>query len=234
MSAKRAKDAQLIAVLAARGNGKSAWLAQWMAANPCKRRAIWDTKREHGVKGTTSLGEAIRWMQAPSWEFAYFPDLSDPKRLAQEFSLFCLACYTAKHCQAILEEMAFVTKPNGGPPGWRTLVMLGRDENPQGGNVTVVATAQRPASVDKDLLGNATLIHAGRLPYEADAVLVGRALGVPAQTLMQLPKLHWIERDEAADKPTTGVLSFAGKTAAAQVPKGKPPKGKKLEISQDR
>jgi len=200
VSAKRAADAQLIAVLAARGNGKSAWLKQWMAAHPHKRRCVWDTKREHGFKATQNLGEAIRWMQAPAWEFAYHPDLSDPKRLAAEFSLFCLAAYTAKNCQAILEEMAFVTKPNGGPPGWRTLVMLGRDENPQGGNVTVLATAQRPASVDKDLLGNATLIHAGRLPYEADAVLVGKALGVPAATLMTLPKLHWIEPKGRAPK----------------------------------
>ena len=59
---KRRPDAQLIAVLAARGSGKSAWLAQWMQANPHPRRVVWDTKREHGIKGTSNLAEAIRLM----------------------------------------------------------------------------------------------------------------------------------------------------------------------------
>ena len=225
---KRRPDAQLIAVLAARGSGKSAWLAQWMDANPHPRRVVWDTKREHGIKGTSDLGEAIRWMGGKTWCFAYFPDLADPKRLAKQFSLFCLAVYTAKHAQCIVEELAFVTKPTSAPPGWRTLLMLGRDENPKGGNVTVVCTAQRPASVDKDLIGNATLIHAGRLPYEADAMAVGMALGVPWTELQTLEKLHWFERGETDNEARRGVITFAN---PARKPKalGAAPEAKKLD-----
>lgn len=150
-------------------------------------------------------------MGGKSWAFAYFPTMGEPKKLREQFSLFCAAAYRAGRCQAIIEELAFVTQPSNAPPGWKTLLMLGRDDNHGGGSVEVVATAQRPASVDKDLLGNATLIHAGRLPYEDDAQLVAKALGVDPRELQTLQKLHWIERGEADSEARRGEINFSAR-----------------------
>ena len=204
---RRRPDAECIAVLGARGSGKSTWFAQLLEKRRPKRLGLWDVKREHGIDGTTDLAQFIRTLKGRTWRIAFFPTMTDSKRRAIEFDLWCLAMYRAKHCFAGVEELAFVTRPSWAPEGWRTLSLLGRDENPDGGNVTVAATSQRPASVDKDFIGNATLLHCGRLPYAADAEKVARTLGVPAGELMTLPQFAWIERGENDTAPRRGQVA---------------------------
>jgi len=215
MGTKRAKDADCIAILGARGSGKSTWFRQLLEERRPPRLGLWDTKREHGIAGTADLGEYIRGLQGRTWQLAFYPTMTDDKRRAREFDLWCLAMYRAKHCFAGVEELAFVTRPSRSPQGWRTLSLLGRDVNPEGGDVTVAATSQRPASIDKDFIGNCTLIHTGRLPYADDADAVARTLGVPAAQLMQIPQMHWIERGQADTKARAGVVSIAGRKSRA-------------------
>ena len=226
----RRPDAELIAVLAARGCGKSSWTNGWLDKRRSTRLAIWDVKREHSrhvAMATADIGEFIRALKARTWRLAFHPDMHDAKRRAAQFDLFCKAVYIAKHCDVVVEELAFVTRPSWAPAGWRTLSLLGRDENPEGGNVTVLGTAQRPASIDKDFVGNATLLHVGRLPYEGDAEKVAKTLGMPKEELMQLPPLHWVERGEHDNSMRRGVISFSGskgisapkKKALGRVPK---------------
>ncbi len=226
MTARR-PDAELIAVLGARGSGKSQFTKRWLAKSKPKRLGVWDTKREYQLDATSNIAEFIRTLKGRTWRIAFHPTIGDPERLAKEFDLYCRAMYAAKHCTAVPEELAFVTRPSSAPPGWRTLLLLGRDENPEGGCVTVVTTAQRPASIDKDLLGNCTLIHAGRLPYEDDARLVGKSLGVPPTELQHLAPLHWIERGVDDNAPRRGVLKISGTAAAPpRAPSGSDPKAR--------
>jgi len=213
---RRRADAECIAILGARGSGKSTYFRQLLDERAPTRLGLWDTKREHGVPGTADLAEFIRRLRAPAWRIAFFPTMTDAKRRAKEFELWCLAMYRAKHCFAGVEELAFVTTPTRSPQGWRTLSLLGRDENPEGGNVTVAATSQRPASIDKDFIGNATLLHAGRLPYADDAKAVARTLGVNAAELMQLAPLAFIARGQADREARRGVVKFTKKPRASR------------------
>lgn len=238
----RRPDADCIAVLGARGSGKSTWFRQLLEKRRPTRLGLWDVKREHGLQGTTDLGEYVRALRGRTWRLAFYPTMTDDKRRALEFNIWCLAMYRAKHCFAGVEELAFVTTPSRSPQGWRTLSLLGRDENPEGGDVTVAATSQRPASVDKDFLGNATLIHCGRLPYEDDAKTVARTLGVPAAELMALEQLHWIERGQADTAARRGKVAFSASkksrppparsssTSSSLAPK---PKDKGLQLEAD-
>jgi hypothetical protein len=214
----RRPDAECIAILGSRGCGKSTWLRQWLEREAPGRLGLWDVKREHklaGLVGTDNLAEYVRALRARTWRLAFYPSMMDAKRRAREFEIWCAAMYRAKHCCAVVEELAFMTTPSRAPQAWRTLSLLGRDENPAGGNVTVLATSQRPASIDKDFVGNATLIHCGRLPYFNDADTVARTLGVRADELQQLAPLAWLERGQADSEARRGVLSFAGKKSRA-------------------
>jgi hypothetical protein len=243
--AKRRPDAECIAILGARGSGKSTWFKRLLEERAPTRLGLWDTKREHGLRGTSDLAEFVRALRAPTWRLAFFPTMTDDKRRAVEFNIWCLAMYRAKHCFAGVEELAFVTTPSRSPQGWRTLSLLGRDENPEGGAVTVAATSQRPASIDKDFIGNATLIHAGRLPYEDDAKAVARTLGVTAAELMQLPQLHYVERGQADREARRGEVRFSARTNARRAPVreaaparsseslGRVPKGGKLQSASE-
>lgn len=235
--ARRRPDAECIAILGARGSGKSTWFRELLEDRAPTRLGLWDTKREHGLQGTADLGEFVRALRGRTWRLAFYPTMTDDKRRALEFNIWCLAMYRAKHCFAGVEELAFVTTPSRSPQGWRTLSLLGRDENPEGGAVTVAATSQRPASIDKDFIGNATLIHTGRLPYEDDAKAVARTLGVPAAELMQLEQLHWIERGQLDSEPRRGQVRFsrqksrapAPREASSSTPSGPKPKGPKVQ-----
>lgn len=202
-------DAECIAILGARGCGKSTWFRQLLEKRKPARLGLWDVKREHAIDGTTDLGAFVRALRGRTWRLAFYPTMVDDERRAREFDIWCLAMYRAKHCFAGVEELAYVTRPSRSPQGWRTLSLLGRNENPEGGAVSVAATSQRPASVDKDFIGNATLIHCGRLPYAADADTVARTLGVPAAELMALPQLGWIERGENDRAPRRGQVTHA-------------------------
>ena len=71
-----------------------------------------------------------------------------------------------------------------------------------------MGTSQRPAQVDKEFLGNADVLHAGRL-IGADADGVARIMGAKPTELENLPDLHWLERRQGATSVTRGVLSFA-------------------------
>ena len=94
--------------------------------------------------------------------------------------------------------------------------------------LTIIGTSQRPAQVDKDFLGNADVIHCGRLVAKGDSQAAAEVLGVDRRELMQMADLHWIERRQGDTEPRRGVLSFAAKAKAKPAPIGRHPKGENL------
>jgi hypothetical protein len=138
-----------------------------------------------------------------------------------QFELWCQAVYEARNVTAIVEELAFVTKASSAPAPWRRLSLLGRHQG-----VSIIGTSQRPASIDKDFLANADLVHCGRLAYKPDADKAAMVLGVDADELLRLPDLAFIERRAGAHDCTRGVLSFGGAKRAAQRALGKEPKAR--------
>lgn len=155
-------------------------------------------------QGTADLSTAILAMKTPAFAVRFIPAGDDDKRAAQ-FDLWCRAVMAAGRCTALVEELAFVTRPSLAPPGWRSMCLLGRHDRHR---VTIVATSQRPAQVDKDFLGNCDTIHAGRLASEPDARRVAQFLGVGHLELMQLPDLDWIERRAGDLAAKRGRLNF--------------------------
>lgn len=205
-------DAQLIAALGSRGMGKSAWVKQLLAKLKPARLAVWDLMQEYEGEGTTDLGAAIRAMKGARWRVVFYPS-GDKKVRAQQFDLFCRALMAssskARPVWAVLEELAFVTTPSWAPGAWQEVTLLGRHRG-----LSVVGTSQRPASIDKDFLGNCTMVHCAGLGYQPDAKAVAVRLGCDPQELMNLEQLHYLERGDGDKVAKKGVLSFGKKRGA--------------------
>lgn len=217
-------DAQLIAALGSRGMGKSAWVKQQIAALNPPRLVVWDLVREFLPEGDagaiTEPGQLIRSMTGRKYHLVFHPS-GDKVRRAKQFEWFCRGLMSAstkdQPIVAVVEELAFVTSPSWAPGAWQEISLLGRHRG-----LTVFGTSQRPASIDKDFLGNCTLVHCARLGYEPDAKVVAKRLGCTAEELLNLEKLHYLERAEMEKKPTAGVLSFDAKPR----PLGRRPKAR--------
>lgn len=120
---------------------------------------------------------------------AVFNPSLDPKVRALEFSAWCSLALALRNLTVVVEELRFVTTPSRAPAEWALLVMTGRDIG-----LRVIATSQRPAHVDKDFLGNSTVLHCGRLEYPEDRDAVAKVLQIPAQELASLADLEYVHR----------------------------------------
>lgn len=72
----------------------------------------------------------------------------------------------------------------------------------------IIINAHRPASIDKDFLGNCTAIRTGRLAYPEDVKAVTKVMGVPPGKVEALRPLEWLRKDMATGRMTAGVLTF--------------------------
>ena len=208
--------------MGARGTGKTAWATRQPEYVGARRLVVWDLMREAAhasLPATESLAEFIGQLKAKTFRVAFRPSPDDAKREAQ-FEVWCRACLLAGHLTAHVEELAFVTKPHKAPPAWRRMILLGRHEPHV---LTIIGTSQRPAQVDKEFLGNADVLHVGRL-IGADAEGPARILGVKPQELENLPDLAWLERRQGDLQARRGELSFG----PVRKPLGRPPKAQKL------
>jgi len=215
----------ILAALGARGTGKSAWVKQTLDRQAPKRLAVWDLMQEYSdLTVYADLGEAVRAMKAKTFRIAFHPSRDDRKRELQ-FDLWCRAVLAAGRLTAVVEELAFVTKPMKAPSGWREMVLLGRHEQHQ---LSIIGTSQRPASIDKDFLSNCDVVHCGRLAYRPDADKAAMVLDVPTEDILRLPDLAYFERAAGAAAAVRGELSFGAKPKRNRAPLGSKPKGEKL------
>ena len=216
MAARSTKGKPLIiAALGARGSGKSAWVKQTLDVLKPSRLAVWDLMQEYSLPSTGKLGDAIRAMRSSSFQIAFHPSRDDDER-GRQFELWCSALLAAGRATALVEELAFVTKPSWAPRAWREMNLLGRHPKHC---LSIIGTSQRPAQVDKDFFGNCDLVHSGRLASRNDARVVAEVLGVAHAELLSLPDLAYIERSAGASSPSRGVLVFSGKEQRPKTPR---------------
>lgn len=220
-----------IAVFGGRGTGKTAFVKQELARYGAPRMVIWDFKNDPSLEGVgqpvPSLPALIRAMKADRFQLRYL--VNHHGDIQAQFELFCAACFEAGCLLMFVDELPEVTKANRAPPAWRRCVNVGRDYRDASGRrkwLAIVGAGQRPAECDKSFIGNADIIHTGRLGHMDDAREMAKAIGCTASELVNLPDLHWFERDASKAGFTKGVLSFAP-TAKKTTKKSLPAPAKK-------
>lgn len=201
-------QASITAVLGASGSGKSTFIKRTIAKDKPARLLVWDPMHEYGALGTVTsrLSDLVDAMgkAGKGGKFALvFQPTFDEKTRAKQFNTVCRLAMAAGKLTFVVEELRFVTTPSRAPEGWARVTMTGRHVG-----LRVLGASQRPASIDKDFLGNCTSIRSGRLAYPEDVTAVAKAMRVPAAQIDALKPLEWIEKNMATGKVSRGKLTF--------------------------
>jgi len=218
-----AKDTPVVFVCGRRRSGKSAWVKRYIAKH--RRLLIWDYTGEYGrelsdvvaVYDRTTLIAQLKSSGKRGARLAFFPKLpplpptatveqrrARARLFASFFDWFCRVALAWGNCTVVVEELASVTQPGKAPQGWGDVIRLSGHAH-----LTVVGVTQRPAEIDKTIIGNASLIHYCPLARADDLKYMARELRLPAADLDNLPPLHWIDRDTSTGKMTFGKLPWA-------------------------
>lgn len=200
----------VVGVFGARGTGKTQWSKRAVRASGFKRVMVWDYKHDSGL---ADLGEPfkawpefVRACKQRDFVARYLvdPDL-DPH---EQFAAFCALAWREGNLLMFVDELAEVTKASRAPAEWRKCVNVGRDYANGTKCLSIIGASQRPTEVDKSFIGNADVIHTGRLGYANDCKALASMWGCDAAELSQLPNLHWIEKRADSAELVRGVLSL--------------------------
>jgi len=220
--------AHIIPVVGASGTGKGRYIkTELLPLFFDSQKIVWSPLERSdnyaailGVKAVHTLPEVIdAWKAGRS--AVYIPP-SDPKRVAEAFSLFCRAAWHMRGAVVLVEELSRVTTPSYAPPAWRDLSTAGRHQG-----ITLIGTCQRPAQVDKDFFGNATEIRCFRVNYENDAKVMANVLREQPGEMMELPNFCYIHRNLSDRTNVRGILGETSKKPAIIAKKSAPLKPKK-------
>lgn len=205
----KATKARIVAAIGASGSGKTAWVRQQLQKGKPKRLIVWDAKPTSNYsdmgKLFTSIAElayAVRDAGAKGELKAIFRPGTDLENFKDKFDLIGRLVFAWKNNTFVGEELATVTRPGWSPNGWLLCVTQGREEG-----LTLFGTAQRPALVDKTFIGNASLIHCGRLSGTNDRKIMANELDCSPDLLRDMKNLEWIERADTGET-RRGVLTF--------------------------
>ena len=175
------QQADIRAVMGAPGTGKSHYVKAEMAK--ARRLLVWDLEDEYtDLEAVTVAQLPARLHQAGAGPFAVRVVAStDAAQRAAQFDLVCRTVMAIGKLLFVAEELRFVTTPSRAPAGWAGITLRGRKRG-----VRVIGTSQRPASIDKDFLGSATLIRCGALNYPEDRRAVAAVMGIDAGQVEKL------------------------------------------------
>lgn len=222
--------ALMLAAFGARGTGKTAWVKQQLAALPQSRVIIWDFKHDPSLTDTGTayreLPKFIQAMKAPAFRLRYLVDYGQD--FAPQFDLFCRAAFHCGNLVMFVDELPEVTKANSAPAAWRRCVNVGRDYTGADGKrraLTIIGAGQRPAECDKSFIGNADVIHTGRLANSADAKALAPSIGCHFSQLLGMADLEWLERRAGQVDFRQGRLEFSRTAPRAKRPARTSPKG---------
>jgi len=151
-----------------------------------QRIIIWDTMAEYDGTVIESRSGLVDAVKSRRFKVSYRPVFS--RGIKQEFDFFCRVAYARGESLVVIEEMNQVTQPTYSPPAWRNITSRGRHRG-----LHIIGASQRPGSVDKDAIGNASEIHAGRLTYEGDRKALQAQFGRDqAEKLAHIPEREFI------------------------------------------
>ena len=209
MSKGNTNTAKVTAIMGATGCGKTTTLRALLAKPKRRRTIIWSPKEPidnyaalyAGSVVVNSASEVLRLVKAAGrgeFHLVFRPRLNREVDQAQ-FGAVCKIAMAARDVTVVVDELHTVTRPSWAPDGWSELIMMGR-----GYGCEVFGLSQRPASIDKDFLSNASMVHTGRLAFADDAKAVAKSLTVPWTDVMNLTGYQWIRRDILGGKVTRG------------------------------
>ncbi|EON15332.1 helicase HerA domain-containing protein [Pandoraea sp. SD6-2] len=196
--------AHVEAVLGSTGSGKSSYVKGILEKKPPKRLIVFDPEGEWGAFGTVTrrVGDVLAAFQAAgatgSCRVVFEPS-PDPATAVKQFDAVCRIAFAAERLTFVVDELKSVTSPSRSPVGWGMLTGRGRKRG-----IVIYGLSQRPASIDKDFLGNASAVRSGRLSYPKDQKAVADVLGVPVAEIGALPDYAWIRREGSTGKITRG------------------------------
>jgi hypothetical protein len=162
--------ADIRAIMGASGTGKSYYTKAELAK--AKRALVWDMEDEYESLQSINLSELPALLsKRGSFKFRFVPS-ADKSVRERQFDLFCRIALACGNLSLFVEELRFVTEPSRAPAGWAGITLRGRKRG-----IKIIGTSQRPASIDKDFLSNATVIRCGALGYPADRAAVSAVIG---------------------------------------------------------
>lgn len=125
---------------------------------------------------------------------------------ATQFDRFCRVVKAVPRARVLVEELSRVTTPSWAPASWQNLSTAGAHSG-----LELIGTAQAPTMIDKAFLGNCTEIRCYRVNEESHARTMQGKMGVPWETLMNLPDRHyWHRWKSPAPRNEQGVQPLPG------------------------
>jgi len=192
---KRAENADVTALIASSGGGKSHWVRGVKLPTLKRPVLIWDTMAEYGDVGRSreSLSAVVEDLRAGREVIPFVPKRGDFKAMAAQFHTFCGIVLARGECSMIAEELMYVTKAGWAPPRWIEIITNGRHHS-----LSVVGTTQRPQLCDKTFISGATLVRVGFLRGNSDKKVMADTLDLDVAELRALKKRQWIQVDDSA------------------------------------
>lgn len=198
MTAGNGHEAQVFAYLGSTGAGKTTAMLKDMG-NP-RRLVVWSPKEEiddyagrwPGTFLVQTAGELLAILKRAGEKGRFKAVIRPPverKKAEKLFDVVCRIVMHGRNVTFIAEELHTVTRGSWAPDGWSELIMMGR-----GYGAAIYGCSQRPASMDKDFLGNCSRVRSGRLTYDEDCKAVAKALRVQPEEVAGLVGYGYIER----------------------------------------
>ncbi len=151
------------------------------------------------------ISELVAQVKAGAKEIVYVPAGSDAE-IKTQFDRFCRIVWELEGATVLVEELSRVTMASWSPPAWKNLSTAGRHQG-----LTIIGTSQRPATIDKDFLGNCTEVRCYRVNYDNDAKVMADSLNLqtewepgaggkavaskPLNQIRSLPNFHYFHKN---------------------------------------
>lgn len=188
--------------MGASGSGKSSRIKLEIAAARPQRLLVWDIKREWSPLGLEAFDSMAKLAKAlltrKKFALAFHP-IRSTKAMREQFSTFCKLADQAGRMCFVAEELSDVTLSGWAPEGWSMLTRQGRHSE-----MTIYATSQSPASIDKTFWGNTTRISCGVLGSASDVKTLANVLMIDKAEIVSLLPMQYIDLDKRTRTITRG------------------------------
>lgn len=208
-------EPRIEAYIGASGSGKGVSIARRLKELKPRRLIVWDPRAEYSqhAERVDTLPQLVKRVGKAGAEggfrLRYVPGPS--VKLAEAFGLVCTLAFRAGDAVFVAEELSDVTSASLAPPAWRQCITQGRHQG-----LHVIAAAQRPALIDKTILGNCTYIRCFTLRYRDDRAAMSKAMDVDEARITELVTTHtegtttikFLERDFRAQHLSGGTIKL--------------------------